>query len=52
MKKKKPSLTKKLMFNKSTISALSDQKELLNGRISYHTFIHCDDEVRRKGQFC
>ncbi|MBC9914294.1 class I lanthipeptide [Chitinophaga varians] len=52
MKTKKPSLTKKLMINKSTIVALTDQKDQLNGRISYHTFINCDDEARRKGQFC
>jgi hypothetical protein len=52
MKKKKPLLTKKLTFNKSAIGALTDQKDPLNGRISYHTFIHCDEELRRKGLFC
>ncbi|MBC9930181.1 class I lanthipeptide [Chitinophaga qingshengii] len=52
MKKKKLSLTKKLMVNKSTIGSLSDQKDTLKGKISYHTFINCDDEVRRNGHFC
>ncbi|WP_153260016.1 class I lanthipeptide [Chitinophaga flava] len=52
MKKKKIALAKKLMLNKTTVNSLSEQKNQSEGRISYHTFINCDEEARRNGYFC
>ena len=52
MKKKKIALAKKLMLNKTTVNTLSEQKNQSEGRISYHTFINCDEEARRNGYFC
>ncbi|WP_161596643.1 hypothetical protein [Chitinophaga vietnamensis] len=53
MKKKKISLTKKkLTLDKTTLGSLNEQKPHSGGKVSYHTFIGCDEDARRNGYFC